>query len=466
MADPQDDLRHAALSHYESHGEQYLEALKELVRIPSVSTAAAPDPEVQRSAAAIADLLGRSGFEHVEVLELPGAHPYVYADWLHAPDAPTILLYGHHDVQPPGRPEKWITPAFEPTVRDGRLYGRGAVDDKAGIMAHVAACDAWMKTAGRLPINVKVVIEGEEEVGSTSLERFLTEYRPRLDADVLVLTDTANLDTGIPALTVALRGLVGIEVEVAALDHPLHSGMWGGPLPDPVIGLSRAIAALVDQRGRLVPSIAKNVRPLDADERTAMDALPFSEEEFRAQAGLLAGAELIGNSDVPVYARLWREPAVTVVAFEARPIEGSSNQIIESARARISVRIVPDMQPEEVENALVAHFEKGMPWGLSVKVTREGRNGWWLTEPKGPAFAAAARALELGYGKRLEHIGCGGSIPFVEPFAKVLGGIPALLLGVEDPICNAHGENESLHIGDFQKSVRSAIHLYAELASR
>lgn len=454
-----------ALTHLEDHWSLYLDQLSALVRIPGVSANPPPDADVARSASAVRDVMLEAGLENVEVIEFPGGHPYVYGEWLHAEGAPTVLLYGHHDVQPPGRPEKWKTPPFEPTVReDGRLYGRGAVDDKAGVMTHVAACASWLKGAGRLPLNVKFIVEGEEEVGSTTLEPFLEKYQTKLAADVIVLTDTANLDAGIPSLTVSLRGLVGIGVEVQALDHPVHSGMWGGPIPDPVQALCKAIASLTDETGQLVPELRQGVRSPTEQELSDLHALPFDEATFREQVGLEPTADLVGNPDMPVWGRVWREPSVTVVAFEARPIAGSTNQIIESARARISVRTVPDMDPKQVQELLVRHFETRVPWGCTVRIDRECANGWWATTPQGPAFEAAARAMEKGYGRKVEHIGCGGSIPFVEPFARVLGGVPALLTGVEDPPCNAHGENESLHVDDWKRGTRAAVYLYEELA--
>ena len=454
-----------ALAHLEKSWDRYLSQLADLVAIAGVSASPPPDPEVTRSAHAVRDLLIGAGLENVEVIEFPGGHPYVYGDWLHAEGAPTVLLYGHHDVQPPGRPEKWKTPPFEATLReDGRLYGRGAVDDKAGVMTHVAACEAWLAGAGRLPLNVKMIVEGEEEVGSTTLEPFLDKYQRKLAADVIVLTDTANLDAGIPSLTVSLRGLAGVTIEVQALDHPVHSGMWGGPVPDPVQALCKMIASLTDQTGQLVPTLREGVRPLAPDERAALAELPFDERTFKEQVGMEPGVRLVGDVDMPVWGRVWRQPSVTVIALEARPFDGSSNQIVESARARISVRTVPDMDSQRTQDALVRHLETSVPWGCTLRIERESLASWWLTEPRGPAFDAAARAMEKGYGRKVEHIGCGGSIPFVDPFAKVLGGIPALLTGVEDPICNAHGENESLHVEDWKRGTRAAVYLYDELA--
>jgi len=466
MSDPRtNDAVTAALAHLESHWDTYLEQLKALIRIPGVSAEPPPSEPVRRSAEALRDLVEAAGFEHCEVIDFPGGHPYVYADWLHAEGAPTVLLYGHHDVMPPGRPEKWVTPAFEPTIReDGRLYGRGAVDDKAGVMVHVAAVASYLKSAGRLPVNVKLIVEGEEEAGSQSLDAFLAQYAEKLRGDVIVLTDTANHEAGLPSLTVSLRGVAGVQVEVRGLDHPIHSGMHGGPAPDAVMALCRAIAELTDEHGRPAPFLREGVRPLADAERAALATLPYHEATFREEVGIVPGATLTGDPEMPVFGRIWYQPNVTVIALEARPVAGSTNQLIESARCRISVRIVADQDPRAVQDALVRHFETRVPWGLAVTVTRESAAKWWVTEPTHAAFAHARTALAKGYGRDAVHIGCGGSIPFVEPFARHLGGAPALLMGVEDPVCNAHGENESLNLDDWRKGTRAAVHLYDELS--
>lgn len=454
-----------ALGQLEATLDQHLDDLAALVRIGGISAEPPPNPTLVRSAEAVVELMTRAGLHGARVLTLPGAHPYAYAEWLGAPGAPTLLLYGHHDVQPVGREAKWVTPPFEPSIRDGRMYGRGAVDDKAGVMMHVAACAAWLHATGSLPVNVKFVVEGEEEIGSGNLERFLETHAELLAADCIVLTDTANLDAGIPSLTVSLRGLAAVTVEVRALRQPVHSGMWGGPLPDPVIALSRALGELMDDDGQVMAPLRRGVAELSAFERSALERLPYQEGEFRSQAGLVEGAALIGRQDVPLYARIWREPAVAVIAFESRAILGSSNQIIDSARARVSVRTVPNQDSKVVQDALVQHFETRVPFGLEVHIEREEVASSWLTSAEGPAFDAARRAMAAGYGRDCEIIGCGGTIPFVGPFARVLGGVPALLTGVEDPLCHAHSENESLLIEDWKKGTRAAVHLYAELAS-
>jgi len=455
----------SALDHYKQERQAHLEDLKRLVRIPSVSASGFDPEHVRRSAEAVAGLLRERGLENVELLTLEGAHPYVYGDWLHAPGKPTALLYAHHDVQPPGREPLWKTPPFEPTLgSDGRLYARGAADDKAGIVAHTATVSSWLAAEGKLPINVKVIIEGEEEIGSEHLYDFVRRYQKKLAADVMVLTDAGNWDTGVPALTTLLRGIVVVEVELRGLEGPLHSGMWGGPVPDPVMGLVRVLSTLVDAGGRItVPGMYDKVRPLTAADREELKRLPTTPEVFRRQARLLPDVQLLGEWITP-WEPVWRQPALSINAFQASSRQQAGNIICDSAWARIGVRIVPDQDADEIKELLLEHLRKQVPWGLQSRFKAEHTAGWWMTEPVGPIFDRARRALELGYGKKPLVMGCGGSIPFVDPFARALGDVPALLVGVEDPYTNAHAENESLHLGDFDKAVASQIHLLALLA--
>jgi acetylornithine deacetylase/succinyl-diaminopimelate desuccinylase-like protein len=455
----------AARRHFDAHVDEFLQTLARMSRIPSVSAEGFPPAEVRRSAEAVADALRQAGVENVALLEVPDVHPYVYGDWLHKPGAPTILLYGHHDVQPPGRPEKWLSPPFEPTERNGRLYGRGTADDKGGVMTHVAAVASYLKAGGGLPCNVRFVIEGEEEIGSENLGAFLKRYGDRLPADYIVLSDTSNFDTGIPALTYQLRGIVTVDVEVSVLERPLHSGMWGGPIPDPVQVLSRLIAGLTGKKGEIdVPGLYAKVAKPSAKQRARLRALPFDERKFKKDAGLLKGAALAGEKGYTVYEQIWTRPSLTVIAMESHAIQGSSNQIVDSARARLSLRIVPNMDGKDAGRRLVKKLTAAPPHGVRVMAKVVGTTPWWTTDPEGPAFEAARRALKAGYGKETAMIGAGGSIGFVQPFADLLGGAPCLLMGVEDPPCNAHSENESLHIGDWKKSVHAAIHLYDELS--
>jgi len=457
------------LAALERRSDQTLDELAVLSRIPGIS--AAPEGnggEVVRSAHAVAELLREVGFGGVEVASPRAAphHPYVVGEIASDPSLPTVLLYAHHDVQPIGRESHWKTPAFEPTLRDdGRLYGRGVVDDKAGILVFGAAVRAWRDAGLSLPVNVKVIVEGEEEIGSLHLADCLRAESERLAADVIVLSDTANLDTGIPSITTSLRGLLSVDVRVRALDHPLHSGMWGGPVPDAASALGIVLGRLFDERGRVaIPGLADDVPPLGDAARAALAALPFDEPGFRRDAGLDAGVALAGEAECSVYERLWRRPSVAVTALEGVPLADAANQLIAEAKARVGVRLAPGQDPQRVTECVVAHLRRNPPWGVELEIETEAAVPGWSTEPVGPAFDAARRALAAGYGREAVAIGCGGSIPFVGPFSEVLGGVPALLLGLEDPCCNAHGENESLHVGDFQRAARSAAHLLHELA--
>ncbi len=457
------DLR-SPLRWCDARRKTFVDDLSRLARIPSCSFPGHPPAEVERSAKAVAAYLKRCGLRQVQILRLPGVHPYVYGERLGLPGAPTLLLYAHHDVQPVGRLNLWKSPPYVPTLRAGRLWGRGTADDKAGIVVHGAAISAWLATAGKLPLNVKVLIEGEEEIGSENLERFLKKYRRLLSADAMVLTDTGNYDTGVPSVTTSLRGIVAFDLTVRTADHPLHSGMWGGPLPDPVIALSKMLATLTDAQGRLaIPALWKDVKRPNAVEARSYASLGYSDAKYRRETQLLPGVRIVGGKSSAVV-KMWREPAVSVNAIEASSRKLVSNVICESAWAHVGVRIVPDMDPKKTVRLVQAHLKKAAPWGVKVEFGHATAAGWWLTDPAGPAFAAAKRALSAGYGREACFIGTGGSIGFVEPFAKALGGVPALLIGVEDPYSNPHSENESLHLGDFQKAIRSSVILYAELA--
>jgi acetylornithine deacetylase/succinyl-diaminopimelate desuccinylase-like protein len=331
-------------------------------------------------------------------------------------------------------------------------------------MLHLAAVRAWLEAAGGLPINVKLLVEGEEEIGSDHLAECLRLHRERLDADVLILSDTANLDTGIPSLTVGLRGLVAADVTVRALDHPLHSGMWGGPVPDAATALGKLLARLVDDDGEIaVPGVLDDVPEPTAEERDDLEALPFDEQSFRGDAGMVDGARFGGRSG-GVYERIWWRPSLAVTALEGMPLATAANQLMAEARARIGLRVAPGQDADRVRDCLVSFLEKDPPFGVEVEVEVPTAVPGWRTTPEGPAFAAAFRALSKGYGCEAVAIGCGGSIPFVGPFSEVMGGVPALLLGLEDPPCNAHGENESLDLGDFRRAAHSSAHLLAELA--
>jgi len=464
MAESNGDVK-SALKYAEQHFDDFMQTLMTLSRIPSISADASRTADVRRSAEAMADALRDAGVEKVQVLEIPDVHPYVFGEWMHKPGAPTVLLYGHHDVQPPGRPEKWLSPAFEPTERGGRLYGRGTADDKGGCMTHVAAVASYLKGAGGLPCNVKFVIEGEEEIGSENLGKFLEKYKHLLAADFIVLSDTANFDTGVPALTYQLRGIVQVDLEVKVLDHPVHSGMWGGPVPDPVQILADLIADLRNKDGSLnIPGLYKDVAKPSKKQLKRIRSLPFDEKKFKKDAGTVKGTKLWGEKGYSVYEQIWTRPSLTVIATESHEFAGSSNQIVDSARARLSLRTVPDMDGRKAGEQLVKKLTKKPPFGVEVTAKINGSTPWWTTDPDGPAFEAARRALKAGFKKDAAMIGAGGSIGFVQPFSDLLGGAPCLLTGVEDPPCNAHSENESLHLADFKKCIASTVYLYDELS--
>jgi acetylornithine deacetylase/succinyl-diaminopimelate desuccinylase-like protein len=459
------NIARSALEYYNNNRPDFLGDLKKLITIPSISFPGFDPKPVRQCAEAVAALLRESGLDDVRLLETGKGHPSVFGQWTGAPGKRTILLYAHCDVQPVGREELWTTPPFEPTERNGRLYGRGASDDKAGVVMHAVAVRSYLKAARSLPVNVKVLIEGEEEVGSTNLNEILKRDLDLLSADAVLIADSENFDSGVPALTASLRGIVTVNVEVRSLGSSVHSGTWGGPLPDPVIALAKMISGLVDDEGRpAVPGLLDRVRTLSPKDQAALDALPFSESLYRRHVKLLDGVRVIGGEGT-VFQKMWHRPSIAVNAIEASSRKQAANIINDSAWARIGVRIVPDMDPSETLALLTDHLKKHAPWGVQVTVKPETPSPWWKMETEGPVFEAAMRALEKGYGNKPVVAGAGGSIPFVQTITAALGGVPALLVGVGDPYSAAHSENESLLIADWEKGCRSLIHLFAELAA-
>ncbi|NBX17142.1 MAG: dipeptidase [Proteobacteria bacterium] len=455
---------HKALNYCEKNIESWLSELETLVKIPSVSLEGFNPEELKLSAEATAESLRRAGLEKVELLSFGDVHPYVYAEWVHKKDAPTLLLYAHHDVQPSGRDEKWNSAPFVPTVSQGRLYGRGTADDKAGIIAHVAAIASFLKTSGELPVNVKILIEGEEETGSHHLAEFVRRYKHVLNADAMILTDCANIDSGVPSVTTALRGLVALDVELESLTHPVHSGLWGGILPDPVLALSKLLATLTDDHGRMaVEGIYDDVRGLSASERKGFEALQM-ENLARRATGLFSELPFVVPENQFAEA-LWRAPSLSINAIQSGSRKLVSNVIQDGAWARVSIRIVPDMKPEKVLSALEKHLKKHAPAGFRLKTVPQAASHWWsVSDINEPAYQIAARSLEKGYGRSTQFIGCGASIPFVQPLSDELGGIPAILVGVEDPYTNAHSENESLDLQDFRRTLLGQIHMLADFS--
>ncbi|MGI8899774.1 MAG: dipeptidase [Nocardioides sp.] len=411
--------------------------LEALVRIPSVSADPARADDVRRSADATADLFRAEGFD-VQILEAPGGAPAVLAR-RPAPDgATTVLLYAHHDVQPTGALEDWDSDPFIPTERGDRLYGRGAADDKAGIAAHLAAVRIF---GADLPVGVTVLVEGEEEVGSPTLEAFLAEHKDLLAADVIVIADSGNWDIGEPALTTSLRGLCDGVVEVRTLDHGVHSGMWGGVVPDAVTALVRLLATLHDDDGNVAIAGLHSGPAADVD---------YPEDRIRAESGITEGVELIGSGSA--VERLWTKPAVATIGFDATRTADASNTLIPVARATVSVRIAPGDDAKRAMQCLREHLEKHTPWGAQMTFY-EGETGQpTQIDATGPAYDAARSAFREAWdGTEPVHMGVGGSIPFIAAFREAFPDAAVLVTGVEDPDTRAHGANEGLHLAEFEK---------------
>jgi acetylornithine deacetylase/succinyl-diaminopimelate desuccinylase-like protein len=424
--------------------------LEDLVRVESVWADPGRRREVHRSAQLVVELLTRAGFDDVQVVSEGGA-PAVIARHPAPPGAPTVLLYAHHDVQPEGDRTQWVSPPFEPTERNGRLYGRGSADDKAGIATHLAAFRAH---GGRPPVGVTVFVEGEEESGSPSLGQLLAAHRDLLAADVIVIADSDNWSVDTPALTVSLRGLVDCVVEVATLDHGLHSGLWGGVVPDALSVLVRLLASLHDDDG--------NVAVAGLHESTAAD-VDFPAERVRKEAGLLDGVREIGSGSVPQ--RLWAKPAITVIGIDTTSIAASSNTLIPRARAKVSMRIAPGGDAGAHMAALKAHLEQHAPWGAHVTFTPGDVGQPYAIDATGPVYEAARAAFRQAWGADPIDMGMGGSIPFIAEFADAFPQAKILVTGVEDPQSQAHSINESLSLRVLERAATAEALLLANLAA-
>ena len=425
--------------------------LEDLVRIPSVSADPARAADVRRSAEAVADLFRGVGIDDVRILAVDGGQPAVVARRPAPPGQPTVLLYAHHDVQPTGDPALWDSPPFEPTERGERLYGRGAADDKAGVAAHLAALRAH---DGAPPVGVTVLIEGEEEVGSPTLEAFLEAHRDLLAADVIVIADSSNWAIGEPALTTSLRGLVDCTVEVRTLDHAVHSGMAGGAAPDALTVLCRLLATLHDDAGDVaIEGLHSGPGP----------DLEYEESRFRADAGVLDGVDLIGTGSL--VERLWTKPCATVLAIDAPRVADVSNTLQPVARAKVSVRIAPGDDPDRALSALVRHLETHVEWGAEVTVSDVDRAAPFAVDADGPVYDAARAAFAEAWGQDPVDMGIGGTIPFIAAFAEAYPKAAILVTGVEDPDGRAHGANEGLHLAEFQKACVAEAILLANLAN-
>ncbi len=414
--------------------------LEDLVRIESVWADPARRTEVHRSAELTATLLSQAGFDDIQIVAEGGA-PAVIARRPAPEGAPTVLLYAHHDVQPEGDATQWNSPPFEPTERDGRLYGRGTADDKAGIATHLAAIRAF---GDELPVGVTVFVEGEEESGSPSLTALLAAHHDLLTADVIIIADSDNWAVDIPALTVSLRGLADCVVEVSTLDHGLHSGLWGGVVPDALSALVRLLATLHDDQG--------NVAVEGLYEAAAAD-VEFSDERVRADSGLLDGVQQIGSG--PVVQRMWARPAITVIGIDTTPIAKASNTLVPSARAKVSMRVAPGGDAREHLAALTRHLQAHAPWGARVTVTPGDIGQPYAIDATGPVYEAARQAFRTAWGREPIDMGMGGSIPFIAEFAAAFPDAEILVTGVEDPGTQAHSINESLDLGVLERAAIS-----------
>jgi acetylornithine deacetylase/succinyl-diaminopimelate desuccinylase-like protein len=427
--------------------------LEDLVRIQSVSADPARAGEVRRSAEAVADLFRAERFDSVDIVTADGGLPAVIAHKAGPEGAPTVLLYAHHDVQPENDHADWDSPPWEPTERDGRLYARGAADDKAGIAAHLGALRVY---GDDLPVSVTMFIEGEEEVGSDTLPALLKEHQERLRADVIVIADSGNWDIGEPALTTSLRGLVRVDVEVRTLTHAVHSGMWGGLVPDALITLSRLIATLHDDAGNVAIAGLRSGPAADVE---------YPEARLRAESGAAPGIEWIGDGSV--VERLWTRPALSITGLDAPQVDGASNTLVPAARAKISLRVAPGDTTANALACLKTHLEQHVAWGATLTTTVVDTGEATRIDATGPAYDAARAAFaEAWDGTAPVDMGVGGSIPFIAEFLEAFPEASVLVTGVEDPDTRAHGANEGLHLAEFERVVLAEALLLQNLAAQ
>ncbi len=409
--------------------------LERLARIPSLSAPGYDAAPVQKTAELTAELFKAAGV-NARVVGKAGAHPAVVGRVAGPPGTPTVLLYAHHDVQPPGPRDRWQTDPFEPVERDGRLYGRGTADDKAGIAAHLAALRAF---GGKPPCGVALFIEGEEESGSTHLMDYLIAEKSTLQCDAVIIADSANWRIGQPAITTTLRGNALVTLEVRVADHAVHSGGYGGVVPDALMAITRLLSSLHDDKGRVA---VKGLKSGDAD------GLDMTEEELRGYVGSRPSVQLIGDGSLT--SRLWTKPSISIIGLDATPVKEASNTLWPVASARLSMRVPPGQNAKAAQDALVSHLESYVPWGAELTITRGPTGEAFTGATNGPAYAALKSALGAAWGKEAIDIGQGGSIPFLFDFARTFPGAALLVTGVEDPASNAHSENESLHLAEFE----------------
>lgn len=440
---------------------QFEQDLMKLLAIPSVSTDRQRKPEVARCADEVANQLRDAGLNDVRVMPTEG-HPVVFGQWTEAPDKPTILFYGHYDVQPEDPIELWTSPPFEPTVRDGKVYARGATDDKGQFLCHIKAVKALMQTDGSLPVNVKFIIEGEEEIGSPHLAPFLREHKELLASDILVISDSAMFAEGIPSMVYGLRGLAYIQIDLKGADSDLHSGVFGGAVPNPGFELCKIVAALKDEKERVtVPGFYDKVLDLTPEERQQYSELPFDEEKFRAGLGVPG---LSGEEGYSVLEQRTARPTLEVngmlCGFTG---EGAKTVLPNKAMAKISCRLVPNQDPDEIAELLQKHISNLCPDTIECKVTVHHGGHPWITPPDHPALKAAAKAVERVFGREPVNVREGGSIPIVIDFERILG-VPGVLLGFGLNDENLHAPDEHFDLGNFHRGIETSLHLMREMA--
>ena len=411
--------------------------LKTLVRLPSVAFPDFPAAPVEQTGAAVARLLIEAGLPNVRMMDVPRAPQAVFGERPAQPGAPTVLLYAHYDVQPAGPAEAWTSKPFEPVERDGRLYGRGAADDKSGIVMHAGAL---LALGADCPVGIKVLIEGQEECGDGGIGEFVKTNAELLKADVIVISDVGNYALGVPTLTTSLRGMAACDVEVETLEGAVHSGMFGGPAPDSLVALCRIVATLHDAKGDVA---VKGLATME------YDGADYDEGAYRTDAGVLPGVGLIGSDSIGQ--RLYGKPAINVIGIDAPAVDGAANALIPKARARVSVRLAPGQEPADALKAVQAHLEAAAPWNVKVKVTPGTAGEGFLARTDGPAYAAATRAMAAAYGKDVVHYGEGGSIPLVAAFLGAIPGAEMILWGAEEPQSKIHAPNESVDLGELER---------------
>jgi acetylornithine deacetylase/succinyl-diaminopimelate desuccinylase-like protein len=441
------------------HRDRYVEELKGYLAIPSISALPQHAGDIRACAEWTAAELTRIGMQNVRLIETAG-NPVVYADWLNAPGAPTLLFYGHYDVQPVDPVDLWESPPFEATIRDGEIYARGSADDKGQIFMHFKAIEAWLKQAGTLPVNIKIFIEGEEEVGSKHLDQFVRDHKDQLGADVVVISDSPMFDRGIPSICYGLRGLAYFQLDIRGTKSDLHSGSFGGAVANPASVLAQILAQMKDKGGRIkIPGFYDDVRALRDEEREQWKRLPFNETKYRKELG---APKLFGESGYTTLERVWARPTFEVNGLlSGFTGEGAKTVIPAVSMAKVSMRLVPDQDPDKVAGLFEAYLKKVAPKTVEWKLTRMHGGKPWMADFDNPFVQAAGRAIELGFGKAPVFNREGGSIPVVSTFQQELG-VPSVLFGIGLPDENAHAPNEKLDLGNFHNGVIAAAFLYDE----